>query len=73
MTRDGRGEIVTGMVMMVRGENSRRVVAAAKERLEQLRPTLPPGVELEVIYDRSELIARTLDTVLHNLAEGGCS
>ena len=71
VTRDGRGEIVTGMVMMVRGENSRRVVTAAKERLAVIRPTLPRGVELEVIYDRSDLIARTLDTVLHNLAEGG--
>jgi cobalt-zinc-cadmium resistance protein CzcA len=70
-TRDARGEIVTGMVMMVRGENSRRVVAAAKERLAAIQPTLPPGVELEIVYDRSDLIARTLDTVLHNLAEGG--
>ncbi len=70
-TRDGKGEIVTGMVMMVRGENGRRVVEAAKERLETLRQTLPPGVEIDLIYDRSDLIARTLDTVLHNLAEGG--
>ena len=70
-TRDGRGEIVTGMVMMVRGQNSRRVVAAAKEQLADIRGTLPPGVELDIIYDRSDLIARTLDTVLHNLAEGG--
>ncbi|MFM9024753.1 MAG: efflux RND transporter permease subunit [Planctomycetaceae bacterium] len=71
VTRDGRGEVVTGMVMMVRGENSRRVVTAAKEKLEQVRAGLPKGVELEIIYDRSDLIARTLDTVLHNLAEGG--
>ena len=70
-TRDGRGEIVTGMVMMVRGQNSRRVVAAAKEQLAEIRGTLPPGVELDIVYDRSDLIARTLDTVLHNLAEGG--
>jgi len=70
-TRDGRGEVVTGMVMMVRGENSRRVVMAAKERLAQVRSSLPPGVDLEILYDRSDLIARTLDTVLHNLAEGG--
>jgi len=70
-TRDGRGEAVTGMVMMVRGENSRRVVTAAKEKLEQVRQALPPDVELEILYDRSDLIARTLDTVLHNLAEGG--
>ena len=70
-TRDGRGEIVTGMVMMIRGENSRRVVMAAKEKLEEVRRTLPAGVDLEILYDRSDLIARTLDTVLHNLAEGG--
>ena len=70
-TRDGRGEAVTGMVMMVRGENSRRVVTAAKEKLDEVRRSLPPGVELEILYDRSDLIARTLDTVLHNLAEGG--
>ncbi len=71
VTRDGRGEAVTGMVMMVRGENSRRVVTAAKEKLELVRQTLPPDVQLEILYDRSDLIARTLDTVLHNLAEGG--
>ena len=70
-TRDGRGEIVTGMVMMIRGENSRRVVTAAKDKLAEIRRTLPPGVDLEIVYDRSDLIARTLDTVLHNLAEGG--
>ncbi len=70
-TRDGRGEVVTGMVMMTRGENSRRVVVAAKEKLAEIRQTLPPDVDLEIVYDRSELIARTLDTVLHNLAEGG--
>ncbi len=70
-TRDGRGEIVTGMVMMIRGENSRRVVTAAKEKLEEIRHTLPVGVDIEILYDRSDLIARTLDTVLHNLAEGG--
>lgn len=70
-TRDARGEVVTGMVMMTRGENSRRVVAAAKEKLDEIRKTLPPGVTIDIIYDRSELIARTLDTVLHNLAEGG--
>jgi heavy metal efflux system protein len=70
-TRDGRGEVVTGMVMMIRGQNSRRVVAAAKEKLEEVRRGLPAGVDIEILYDRSDLIARTLDTVLHNLAEGG--
>ncbi len=71
VTRDGRGEIVTGMVMMLIGENSRRVVQAAKERLAEIEKVLPPGVELEIIYDRSSLIGRTLATVITNLVEGG--
>jgi cobalt-zinc-cadmium resistance protein CzcA len=71
VTRDGRGEIVTGMVMMLLGENSRRVVQAVKERLDEIQPSLPPGVAIEVIYDRAHLIERTLHTVLRNLTEGG--
>lgn len=71
VTRDGRGEAVTGLVMMLIGENSREVVHASKERLRQIEKTLPEGVTLEVTYDRAALIERTLDTVLHNLLEGG--
>ncbi|MCO6458247.1 MAG: efflux RND transporter permease subunit [Pirellulaceae bacterium] len=71
VTRDGRGEAVVGMAMMLIGQNSREVVEAVKERLEAIEPTLPDGVRLEVIYDRANLIQRTLDTVLHNLVEGG--
>ncbi|MEQ9409999.1 MAG: CusA/CzcA family heavy metal efflux RND transporter [Fuerstiella sp.] len=71
VTRDGRGEAVTGLVMMLIGENSREVVVAAKERLRKIESTLPEGVTLEVTYDRAALIGRTLDTVLHNLTEGG--
>lgn len=71
VTRDGRGEAVTGMVMMLLGENSRTVVQAAKEKLKEVQQTLPADVKLEVIYDRSDLIGRTLQTVVHNLLEGG--
>jgi cobalt-zinc-cadmium resistance protein CzcA len=71
VTRDGRGEAVTGMVMMLLGENSRQVVHDAKARLQEIERTLPSGVKLEVIYDRAHLIERTLSTVLHNLVEGG--
>lgn len=70
VTRDGRGEAVTGMTMMLFGENSRNVVAAVKQRLELIRSSLPPGVEIEILYDRTALIERTLQTVLTNLAEG---
>ncbi len=71
VTRDGRGEAVTGLVMMLIGENSREVVAASKERLKQIEKTLPEGIRLEITYDRSSLISRTLRTVLTNLVEGG--
>lgn len=71
VTRDGRGEAVTGMVMMLLGENSREVVHSAKAKLKQIEETLPNGVKLDVIYDRASLIERTLSTVLHNLLEGG--
>lgn len=71
VTRDGRGEAVTGLVMMLIGENSREVVVAAKERLVEIQKTLPKGVSLEVTYDRAALIGRTLDTVVRNLFEGG--
>jgi cobalt-zinc-cadmium resistance protein CzcA len=71
VTRDGRGEAVTGLVMMLVGENSRRVVERVKQRLEEIAPTLPSGVRLEIIYDRSALIGRTIHTVVKNLTEGG--
>ena len=71
VTRDGRGEAVTGLTMMLIGENSREVVMRVKERLAEIAPTLPAGVRIEVIYDRSALISRTLKTVIKNLFEGG--
>ncbi len=71
VTRDGRGEVVTGLVMMLIGENSREVVESAKARLKEIELTLPQGVRLEVTYDRAALIGRTLSTVLTNLTEGG--
>ena len=71
VTRDGRGEAVTGLVMMLIGENSREVVERVKERLDEIGTTLPQGVSIDVIYDRSALIGRTLHTVIKNLFEGG--
>jgi cobalt-zinc-cadmium resistance protein CzcA len=71
VTRDGRGEAVTGLVMMLVGENSRIVVDRAKQRLAEIDQTLPPGVRIEIIYDRAALIGRTLKTVMTNLFEGG--
>jgi cobalt-zinc-cadmium resistance protein CzcA len=71
VTRDGRGEAVTGIVMMLMGANSRAVSQAVHARIESLTPTLPPGVTIETFYDRTELVNRTIRTVATNLIEGG--
>lgn len=71
VTRDGDGEVVTGIVMMLLGENSRTVVENVKARIKEIAPTLPEGVEIDPFYDRTELIARTLHTVERSLLEGG--
>ncbi len=71
VTRDGRGEAVTGIVMMLMDENSRSVSRAVHERIEAITPSLPPGVQIETFYDRTELVNRTIRTVATNLIEGG--
>jgi cobalt-zinc-cadmium resistance protein CzcA len=71
VTRDGRGEAVTGIVMMLMGENSRAVVDRVKAKIEQIKPTLPPGVTIDAFYDRTELVRKTIHTVIRNLIEGG--
>jgi heavy metal efflux system protein len=70
VTRDGKGESVAGVVMLLIGENSRTVVDQVKAKIEEIRPTLPAGVEIRAYYDRADLIRRTINTVAHNLAEG---
>lgn len=71
VTRDGRGEAVVGIVMMLMGANSRVVVDAVKARMEQIRPTLPKGVTVDAFYDRTDLVRATIRTVAKNLLEGG--
>lgn len=71
VTRDGRGEAVLGIVMMLMGENSRTVVQRVKVRAGEVAKNLPEGVRIEPIYDRTDLIDRTIHTVVKNLAEGG--
>ena len=70
VTRDGRGEIVTGIVMMLVGANGREVVEEVKARIRQIEPSLPEGVRIDVFYDRATLVNRTITTVAKNLAEG---
>jgi cobalt-zinc-cadmium resistance protein CzcA len=71
VTRDGGGEAVVGVVMMLMGENPREVVQRVEERLENIRGSLPDGVTIDTFYDRTELVDRTIHTVERNLLEGG--
>ena len=70
VTADAKGEVVVGIAMMLKGENSRTVAERVKERIEQIKKTLPQGVELIPFYDRTELVDRTIKTVVKNLVEG---
>jgi cobalt-zinc-cadmium resistance protein CzcA len=70
VTHNGKGEAVSGTVMMLLGANSRDVVTDVVERVDLIRKDLPAGVEIDVTYDRSDLVGRTLKTVMTNLAEG---
>ena len=71
VTRDGRGETVVGIVMMLMGENPRLVVDRVKQKIEALRASLPAGVTLGAFYDRTDLVNQTIATVEENLLEGG--
>lgn len=66
---DGMGEAVSGVVVMRYGENALEVIERVEAKLDQLRPSLPEGVEIEVVYDRSDLIRRSIDTLRYALTE----
>lgn len=69
-SKDGKGEVVVGVAMMLMGENARTVTAAVKAKLAAIQPSLPEGTEIEPFYDRSVLVDRTIRTVGQNLLEG---
>ncbi len=66
---DGQGDVVGGIVVMRQGENALNVIERVKAKLEELRPSLPEGVEVVTTYDRSELIGQAIGTVKHKLVE----
>ncbi len=68
-TQNGK-EVVLGTVFMLIGENSRQVAQAASERLQAIKASLPGGVELTPLYNRTSLVDKTIATVKKNLAEG---
>ena len=70
LTQDGEGEVVGGLVMMLKGANSNDVIENVKVRMAQIEKSLPEGVIIEPLLDRSKLIAETTSTVATNLIEG---
>jgi heavy metal efflux system protein len=70
VTRDGKGEVLEGIAVMLRGGNSREIVSAVKDKVELINRVLPPGVTVAPFYDRIELVTRALSTVERALLEG---
>ncbi|WP_319500627.1 CusA/CzcA family heavy metal efflux RND transporter [uncultured Draconibacterium sp.] len=71
VTKDGKGEVITGIVMMLRGGNGREVISEIEDKIEEINRSLPEGVSVEKFYDQSDLIKRTTSTISTNLMEGG--
>ena len=71
VTQDARGEVVTGMVLKLQGADSRKVIAAVKARMDEIRAALPKHVRITAFYDQTELVGRTTHTITKNLIEGG--
>ena len=71
LTKNGKGEAVGGMILMLKGANSNEVIENVKERVAQIQQSLPEGVTIVPFLDRSELISETTGTVTGNLLEGG--
>ena len=66
---DGKGEVVSGIVVMRQGENALRVIDRVKAKIKEIEPGLPPGVKLVTAYDRSELILASIDNLERTLIE----
>ncbi len=71
MTRDGQGEAVGAVVLMLKGADAERTIKLVKERVARIQKSLPEGVRIEPFIDRTKLIDRAIRTVRNNLLEGG--
>jgi heavy metal efflux system protein len=71
VTRNGEGEVVAGIAIMLKGENFQEVSRRVKERIAQIQKTLPEGVVIEPFIDRTQLVDRVENTIARNLVEGG--
>lgn len=70
MTRNDEGEVVGGLVLMLKGANAAKVIGNVKERIEQISKSLPEGVVIEPFLDRTKLVNNAIGTVSKNLIEG---
>lgn len=71
VTRNGEGEVVAGIAIMLKGENFQDVSRRVKERIAQIQKSLPEGVVIEPFIDRTQLVNRVENTIAHNLIAGG--
>nr|WP_295397965.1 CusA/CzcA family heavy metal efflux RND transporter [uncultured Prevotella sp.] len=71
VTRNGEGEVVAGIAIMLKGENFQQVIKNVKERINQIQKSLPKGVVIEPFIDRTNLVERVEGTIAHNLIAGG--
>lgn len=71
VTRNGEGEVVAGIAIMLKGENFQEVSTNVKERIAQIQKSLPEGVVIEPFIDRTNLVKRVEGTIARNLIEGG--
>lgn len=71
ITRNGQGEVVGGVVLMLKGENSSEVIERVKQKIAEIQKILPKGIAIDTYLDRSNLISRAIHTVGKNLIEGG--
>ncbi|MDP1664084.1 MAG: CusA/CzcA family heavy metal efflux RND transporter [Methylobacter sp.] len=69
VSKNGEGEAVTGLVLSLRGANARQTIAGIEEKLAEISPGFPKGVEVKVFYNRGNLVDKAVDTVLHALLE----
>ncbi|MBK6827878.1 MAG: CusA/CzcA family heavy metal efflux RND transporter [Chitinophagaceae bacterium] len=70
MTYSDKGEVAGAVVLMLKGANAEQVVKQVKQRIEQIKKTLPEGVLLETFYDRTKMVDNAIGTVKTNLLEG---
>lgn len=71
VTMDGKGEVVSGIVLQLMGENSRSVIQRVQEKVKAINKSLPPGVKVKPYYDQAELVNKCIETVKKALLEGG--